>query len=412
MKSAAGFFLLFLSTFYPSTSFSQTQNDLEESKRIFEKISIVHQVANAISIDGNPADWEKMPKILKPENVSIEGSRNITSVSFAPMEDRFLIFIATREKPSKIPWSFYIHLNTTKETKNDFQIGFHSDGANVRIYSRYMEPYRAKLPGLKLAIGEVVEIELPYASLENLIKPELKTEYEFEKRNIFARITAFSFDNGKNLSIDEGISYASYYLKNGLESLDDGLPKPPESPILIAVPVKEKWFVNNGSWQGTHEWEYDITIRDIRWKQTPGNETKRNTDYFAWDTQIYSPVSGVVIRTVADTEDGIPGNKNSSKGTNNGVWIQTDEGVRVYLVHMKKDSVGVRQGQRIEVGTEIGRTGSSGRSTEPHIHFGAGKLHTVRFQNVKVGINGGEDDPWERMLDVWEIRRGYFFQGR
>lgn len=79
---------------------------------------------------------------------------------------------------------------------------------------------------------------------------------------------------------------------------------------------------------------------------------------------------------------------------------------------MKKDSVSIRQGQRIEVGTEIGRTGSSGRSTEPHIHLGAGKLHSIRFQNVKVGINGGKYDPWERALDVWEIRRGYFFQGR
>jgi murein DD-endopeptidase MepM/ murein hydrolase activator NlpD len=109
---------------------------------------------------------------------------------------------------------------------------------------------------------------------------------------------------------------------------------------------------------------------------------------------------------------GIPGDKTSSKGTNNGVWIQTDDGVKVYLVHMKKDSISVGKGKRVEIGTEIGRTGSSGRSTEPHIHLGAGKLHSVRFQNVKVGINGGDFDPWERTLDAWDIKRGYFFKGK
>jgi hypothetical protein len=404
--------LILVSFFFPGFIFSQSTNDQLESQRISELIANVSEVANGITVDGKGEDWEKIPKISIPPNASIEGSRNITSLSLAPLENRFLVFIATRDKPSKVPWSFYINLNTTKETKNDFQIGFHSNDATVRVYSRYTEAYRAKLPGLKMVLGEVVEIEIPYSSLENLIKPELKAEYQLNKRNTFARVAAFTFDNGKNISIDEGISYTSYYLSKGSQSLDDDLPKPIESPILISTPVKEKWFVNNGSWQGTHEWEYDLTIRNVRWKSTVGNESKKNSDYFAWDTQIYSPVSGVVMYTVTDTEDGIPGDKTSSKGTNNGVWIQTDDGVKVYLVHMKKDSISVGKGKRVEIGTEIGRTGSSGRSTEPHIHLGAGKLHSVRFQNVKVGINGGDFDPWERTLDAWDIKRGYFFKGK
>ena len=64
----------------------------------------------------------------------------------------------------------------------------------------------------------------------------------------------------------------------------------------------------------------------------------------------------------------------SRVGTNrlggNTVWMRTDGGLALYYAHL--DSQSVRNGQRVEVGEEVGRVGNSGnaRTTPPHLHFG------------------------------------------
>lgn len=54
----------------------------------------------------------------------------------------------------------------------------------------------------------------------------------------------------------------------------------------------------------------------------------------------------------------------------NHVLLRTG-GAVVALCHLQRGSVAVRPGQHLEVGDEIGRCGSSGNSTEPHLHLQA-----------------------------------------
>jgi murein DD-endopeptidase MepM/ murein hydrolase activator NlpD len=49
------------------------------------------------------------------------------------------------------------------------------------------------------------------------------------------------------------------------------------------------------------------------------------------------------------------------------VVIEHGNGVRSLYGHMSK--VDVRAGQRVEQGTFLGLTGSTGRSTGPHLHY-------------------------------------------
>lgn len=60
-------------------------------------------------------------------------------------------------------------------------------------------------------------------------------------------------------------------------------------------------------------------------------------------------------------------------GTNkleaNAVKVLQDDGDIAYYFHLKKGSVAVAQGQRVECGALLGEVGSSGVSSSPHLHF-------------------------------------------
>ncbi|MDN5796477.1 MAG: M23 family metallopeptidase [Intrasporangium sp.] len=55
----------------------------------------------------------------------------------------------------------------------------------------------------------------------------------------------------------------------------------------------------------------------------------------------------------------------------NHVVIEIASDVLVALCHLQADSVSVAAGQDVETGTQVGRCGNSGNSTQPHVHLQA-----------------------------------------
>ena len=55
--------------------------------------------------------------------------------------------------------------------------------------------------------------------------------------------------------------------------------------------------------------------------------------------------------------------------TGNHVIIQTDDGHYVVLAHLRQNTIAVTEGQRINRGDLLGKTGNSGNTTMPHLHF-------------------------------------------
>jgi murein DD-endopeptidase MepM/ murein hydrolase activator NlpD len=53
----------------------------------------------------------------------------------------------------------------------------------------------------------------------------------------------------------------------------------------------------------------------------------------------------------------------------NFVEIQQDDGLIARYLHLKRDTVLVRKTQRVACGQPLGKVGSSGRSSAPHLHF-------------------------------------------
>ncbi|NKQ09046.1 peptidoglycan DD-metalloendopeptidase family protein [Pseudomonas sp. SST3] len=80
-------------------------------------------------------------------------------------------------------------------------------------------------------------------------------------------------------------------------------------------------------------------------------------------TPIVAARGGMVVRI----ENSQSGRGNNPSG--NFVRIMHDDGTMGVYLHLMKGSVKVREGQRIDTGALIARSGNTGNSTGPHLHF-------------------------------------------
>ena len=84
-------------------------------------------------------------------------------------------------------------------------------------------------------------------------------------------------------------------------------------------------------------------------------------------TPVLAARSGVVVRTKDDSDQG--GSNMKFDAYNNFVLLQHDDGTLGHYCHLQKDSARVIVGQRVNAGEWIARSGNTGFSSGPHLHF-------------------------------------------
>lgn len=96
-------------------------------------------------------------------------------------------------------------------------------------------------------------------------------------------------------------------------------------------------------------------------------------DFVAFGVPVASPVAGRVVSVT----DGIDDLGPRLPLAGNHVLLEPDghPGWRVLVAHLRCGSVAVARGDRVGVGQRLGEVGSSGNSTEPHIHVHAQDEH-------------------------------------
>jgi murein DD-endopeptidase MepM/ murein hydrolase activator NlpD len=80
-----------------------------------------------------------------------------------------------------------------------------------------------------------------------------------------------------------------------------------------------------------------------------------------------TPIVAARPGTVLEAHDGQHGRMPNPAG--NYVRILHDDGTHSAYLHLKRGSVKVKPGQKLKVGSLLGHSGNTGRSTGPHLHF-------------------------------------------
>ena len=95
--------------------------------------------------------------------------------------------------------------------------------------------------------------------------------------------------------------------------------------------------------------------------------------YPAWGSRVQSPVSGLIVNVVDGLPDMPIGQRDVENPAGNHIVLETDDGTRLLLAHLRRGSIAVRPGTRVEPGEALAEVGNSGNTSEPHLHIQAMK---------------------------------------
>lgn len=106
-------------------------------------------------------------------------------------------------------------------------------------------------------------------------------------------------------------------------------------------------------------------------------------------TPVLAARDGVVMQTEARFGDAAPGEDPQELAARaNFVRILHDDGTMALYAHLQPAGVLVQRGQRVRRGALIGRSGNTGRSTAPHLHFVVQANRGMRLESVPFRMFG------------------------
>lgn len=109
----------------------------------------------------------------------------------------------------------------------------------------------------------------------------------------------------------------------------------------------------------------------FRISQGAGGDFSHNTPRGRYAVDVAMPVGTPIVAarsgTVVSIRNGQSGRHPDPAG--NYVRIRHADGTEGAYLHLARGSVSVKAGQKVKVGTPLGQSGNTGRSTGPHLHF-------------------------------------------
>jgi hypothetical protein len=128
----------------------------------------------------------------------------------------------------------------------------------------------------------------------------------------------------------------------------------------------------DGKWVTPERFAVDWIRMDEKGRLLTGDLVK-NESYPQYGQEILAVSSGVIIRTVDDRQDEVPGKlpdgMTLQKAAGNMVLQDIGNGYSAVYAHIKPGTMRVKAGQKVKRGEVLGLLGNSGNSDGPHLHF-------------------------------------------
>ncbi len=279
-------------------------------------------------------------------------------------------------------------------------------------------------PGLKQQLGSEANVKGFAAKLQRDFGKELRVISE-----------GLSFDEDSEVTTYRRVAAFTNWAR-GVEielTLDDhgklmgvsARPASKEAPTTygthkartpLRLPFEGQWYVLWGgrSWQNNRhsavpDQRYALDLLQLtKSGRTFEGKGTRNEQFAAWGKSVLAAGEGTVVfaeDVVLDNEPGKPRGLGLLYG--NHIVIDHGNGEYSLVAHLMHGSLQVKPGDHVSSGQPLARTGNSGMSSEPHIHFQVmdkadwkqANGYPAEFQNFQLG---------DRVIERGEPRRGDF----
>ncbi len=161
------------------------------------------------------------------------------------------------------------------------------------------------------------------------------------------------------------------------------------SQITYGLPVLGEWVVGNGGPTvevnvhvgNQQQWyAYDLLRADEKGDHCPG-AAKTNQGCLAFGQDVIAPAAGTVVMVVDGVPDNDkPGEMNKYIVPGNMVELDHGNGEYTFLAHLESGTIVVHPGQHVAKGEHLAKTGNSGNTSEPHLHW-----HLANDRNMSKG---------------------------